>query len=160
MERYLTKKCRPAKGVKLLENAAMIIGFGLMAGCIGITAYLLMTIVQRSGVSGLSWRNFLLLIPAILLALGLNHVGERIRARKHAQVIVGKLMQAGGCIPADEAEAVIGVRRAADTAQALVEKGYLTDVKMIRGVMCFADAAEAVDAPAEEIRPLFRDVEV
>jgi len=159
MERYLTKKCRPGKGVVALENLALVACFALFALCIGATVYVLVTYVPMVGLGGLSWQNFLLLIPAALLAAAMNPLGERLRARKHARVIVEKLQQAGGRIPADEAEAIIGVRRAAETAQQLVEKGYLTDVRLVQGCRCLGEAAPE-EAPAEEIKPLFHDAEV
>lgn len=159
MERYLTKKCRPGKGIVLLENAAMIVGFGLFAACVVITALMLATLLPVAGIAGLSLRNFLLLIPAVLLVLALNALGERMRARKHARVIVAKLQQADGCIPADEAESVIGVRKAADTAMALVSGGYLTEVRMEQGYLLLGDA-EAPQSQKEEPKQLFRDAEV
>lgn len=159
MERYLTKKCRPGKGMRLLENAAMVVGFVLFALCIAVTVYVVVTYVQSMGVSGLGWQNFLLLIPAALLALALNPLGERIRSRKHAQVIAEKLHKAGGFVQADEAEAVIGVRRAAETAMALVEKGYLTDVRLEQGCLLLGEA-EAQLPRKEEVKQLFRDAEV
>lgn len=159
MERYLTKKCRPGKGVKLLENAALVVGFGLFALCIAVTAYVVVTYVQSMGVGGLGWQNFLLLIPALVLALEMNPLGERIRSRKHAQVIVEKLQKAGGFVHADEAETVIGVRRAAETAMALVEKGYLTDIRLEQGCLLLGEA-EAQLPRKEEAKQLFHDVEV
>lgn len=159
MERYLTRKCRPGKGVKLLEKLAMAVGFALFALCIAVTVYVVATYVQSMGVTGLGWQNFLLLIPAALLALALNPLGERIRARKHAQVIVEKLQKAGGVVQADKAEAVIGVRRAAETAMTLVEKGYLTDIRLEQGCLLLGEA-EATLPRKEEAKQLFHDVEV
>lgn len=156
MERYLTKKCRPGKGVKLLENTAMILCFGLFAACVAATVFV---VAKALSLGMLGWQNFLLLIPAVLLAVAMNAVGERMRARKHAQVIVRKLQEAGRCVPADEAESLIGVRKAAQTALTLVEKGYLTDVRLAQGFLLLGDA----EAPVEkkpEAKQLFHDVEV
>ena len=156
MERYLTKKSMPGRGLKLLESAAMIAGFALFAGCIAAT---LLVVVKALPLGMLGWQNFLLLIPALLLVLALNSLGERIRARKHAQVIVSRLMQAGGAVQADQAEAAIGVRKAVATALTLVEKGYLTDVRLEKGMLMLGEAA--AELPEEKpVVQLFHDREV
>ena len=101
----------------------------------------------------------LLLVPLLLLVLVMNPIAERMRARRHALLIVKGLEAAGGCIPADEAEDRIGVRAAADRAQELVTKGYLKDVRVERGFLLLAEAEEQLP-PQEEVKQLFRDVEV
>lgn len=157
MERYLTEKCRPGRGVKLLENTASALLFLFFLGCIYVTLGVLMVGAQFEG--GLGVTLLLPLIPAVLALVAMNALAERIRARKHAQVIVKKLQEAGGCVPADEAEAVIGVRKAAQTALSLVEKGYLADVRLEKGVLLLAGAE--VDLPEEKpVVTLFHDVEV
>lgn len=157
MERYLTEKCRPGKGVKLLENAALALLFLFFLGCIYVTVGVLMFGAQFEG--GLGVTLLLPLIPAALDLVAMNALAERIRARKHAQVIVTKLQEAGGFVQADEAEAVIGVRRAAETARALVEKGYLTDIRLEQGCLLLGEA-EATLPRKEEAKQLFHDVEV
>lgn len=156
MERYLTKKSRPGRGVRLLEAAALLAGFGLFAACIALVAVMAPYMWTLKTVSV---KNFLPLIPAVLLVVAMNPIGERIRARKHAGQIVKALLAAQGRIPADEAESVIGVRRAAETAQQLVEKGYMTDVRLVQGCLCLGDTVPE-SAVAEEIKPIFHDAEV
>lgn len=157
MERYLTEKCRPGKAVKLLENAASALLFLLFVGCIYVTLMVVMLGAQMEG--GLGVMLLLPLVPAVLAVVAMNAVTERIRARKHAQVIVNKLQEAGGFVQADEAEKVIGVRRAAQTALTLVEKGYLTDVRLEQGFLLLV-GAEAQLPRKKEAKQLFRDVEV
>ena len=158
MEKYLTKKACPGKAVRLLENVALLALFALLAGCVWMMASAL-TLAYASQV--LSWRNFLPLLPAAVVVLMMNPIAERIRSRHHARVLVKALLAADGKIPVDDAETVTGVRRAAETAQQLVEKGYLRDVRMTQGYLCLEEAAQALDAqaPKAEVTPLFRDAE-
>ena len=156
VDRYLTDKTRPGKGVRMLENMALVVCFGLFGCCVLGTVLIVMTATQY-GAPG--WQNFLLLVPALLLTAVMNSITERLRARKHAKVIVEKLQQAGGFVRADEAESLIGVRRAAENAMALVEKGYLTDVRLEQGCLALGEAA-ALLPQKEEAKQLFRDLEV
>lgn len=158
MEKYLTKKASPGRMVRILENVALLVLFALFAGCIWLTATALLMAYE---VKLLSWQNFLPLVPAVLLALLMNPIAERIRARHHARVLVRALLAAEGKIPVDEADNVTGVRRAVETALQLADKGYLCDVRMTQGHLCLEEAADALDAraPKAEVTPLFRDVE-
>ena len=158
MEKYLTKKACPGKAVRILENLALLVLFALLAGCIWMMASVLMLAYE---VKLLSWQNFLPLVPAALLVLLMNPIAERIRARHHARVLVKALMEAEGKLNVDDAETATGMRRAAETALQLAGKGYLQGVRMTRGHLCLAEAADALDAqaPKEEARPLFRDAE-
>lgn len=156
MQRYLTKKARPGRGVQLMENAALILLTGLFALCVWFLASMAVMAWERQL---FSLKLLLPLIPAVLLALAMNPIAERIRARHHAQLIVKALLERDGRIPADEVEDVTGVRRGADYALQLVEKGYVKDVRLAQGFLCVADVAEAMP-PAEAVKPLFRDVEV
>ncbi|MBR3764583.1 MAG: hypothetical protein IKK57_08580 [Clostridia bacterium] len=158
MEKYLTKKACPGRAVRILENVALLALFALLAGCIWMTASAL-TLAYRAQL--ISWRNFLPLLPAAVVVLMMNPIAERIRARHHARILVKALLAADGKLPVDDAEAVTGMRRAAEMAQQLVEKGYLRDVRMTQGYLCLEEAAQALDAlaPKEEVKPLFRDAE-
>ena len=156
MERYLTEKARPSKIVKLLENLALIVLTGLMALCIWFLVKLVMAAYEMKVFS----LNILLpLIPAALLAVLMNPIAERIRARHHAQVLVEALLAHEGRIPADQVDETTGMRRGADYCLELVAKGYVRDVRLAQGFLCVADVADAMP-PAEEVKPLFRDVEV
>ena len=158
MEKYLTKKACPGKAVRLLENVALLALFALLAGCVWMMASAL-TLAYASQV--LSWRNFLPLLPAAVVVLMMNPIAERIRARHHARVLVKALLAADGKIPVDDAETVTGVRRAAETALRLVDRGYMQQVRMTQGFLCVAEVAAELDAqaPAQEVKPLFRDAE-
>lgn len=153
MDKYLTPKTTPGKIVQILENMALLIIFTGFALCLYLLGAALLLAYETKA---LSWRNLLPLIPAALLALAMNPLMERIRFRHHARVIAKALAEADGKIPADEAEAVIGVRRAADTALQLVEKGYLRDVQLTQGFLCGAEVAANM-APAQEIKAIFKD---
>lgn len=156
MERYLTEKARPGLAVRLLENVALIVLIGLLAGCIWLQADMLMK-AYKLGLFGLT--NLLPVIPAILVALAMNPIAERIRARHHAKLIVKALLASEGKIHVDEVDDKTGMRRGADYAMQLVAKGYMVDVRLAQGFLCVADVADSL-APVEEVAPLFRDVEV
>ena len=156
MERYLTSKTGPDRVVRLLENAALVVLFGLLGVCVYFVAEVAMLAYERKA---LDVKLLLLLVPLLLLVLVMNPIAERMRARRHALLIVRALEAAGCCIPADEAEDRIGVRAAADRAQELVTKGYLKDVRVERGFLLLAEAEEQLP-PQEEVKQLFRDVEV
>lgn len=156
MEKYLTLKARPGRGVRLLENVALIVLMGLFALCIWLLASTLMT-AYSLGLFRL--KNLLPVIPGVLLVLAMNPTAERIRARHHARLIVKALLASEGKIPADEVDERTGMRRGGDYAMQLVSRGYLVNVRLAQGFLCVAEVADEM-APAEEVAPLFRDVEV
>lgn len=161
MEKYLTKKAVPGKAVRFLDNAVLVILFGVLGAWICYVVSIGQELYEADLlglVMGLLLAA-LILIPTILFVLVMNPFAERLRARTHAQRIVKALLDAGGCIPADEAEERIGVRAAADRAQALASKGYLKDVRMERGFLLLAEAEDQLP-PKQEVRQLFHDVEV
>ena len=156
MQKYLMPKACPGRAQRALESAAMLVLFCLFAGCITLS---IEAVFKDYAYTAVSWRNFLPLIPAVVLVLPMHRLGERFRARQRARTILKALLAAEGKIPAEEAEQVIGVHRAADTALALVERGYLQHVRLTQGFLCLEEAAAELDAqaPQEEIKPLFRD---
>lgn len=147
---YLTAKAYPGKGRVLLENAA------LLALCAALLALVYVGVYgwQDEGISAA--HAILLAMVAGLIAL-LNLLTERKRARMHALLIVHALTGSHeGHVPVKELEKQ-GLRRAEDTVNRLLDKGYLTQV-IIRGEdVWLADRLPAETAPKEEIKPIFRN---
>ena len=91
MQKYLTKKACPGKVRRVLESAAMLVLFCLFAGCITLT---IEAVFKDYAYTAVSWRNFLPLIPAVVLVLPMHRLGERFRARLQARVILKALLAA------------------------------------------------------------------
>lgn len=163
MEKYLTKKALPGKGLLLAENAALLLLFLLLAACVYGVATVVMygaRVITAIGAEagGLNWRSLLLLVPVILLVLVMNPLAERIRARKHARLIVSALLKSeNGALPMEEMDEACKIRGAADRAMTLVNKGYLTGVTTHKGLVCLSDRIPEEAQEPEEIVPIFRD---
>lgn len=150
-DRYLTRKTRVSRIVVLLENTGAIALFLMMAALVYVAVY-------GYQVDGFDIGHLFLCLAEVVLVLPLNVITERKRARKHAQLIVEALLeQETGCVPCDELEKLCGVRKAAQRAVQLTEKGYLKDVLLRRGMICLADMAPQEPEAAEEIKPIFRN---
>lgn len=145
---YLTQKTRPGRAVRTLEKLALTGLFLLLAACVYVAVYGYMQ-------DGLSVAHLILAAVAVVIALVMNPIAERMRRRKHAVLIVRALTEAGGWLPCEELEAACGVRKAAQTALLLREKGYLTGVSLKKGLIGFDEALPADEA--EEIVPIFRN---
>jgi len=149
-ERYLTRKARPGKAVIWLENAALVALFLVIAALVQTAVYGYMTYGLMAAHAALA---------AIILAIFavMNLLTERKRCRMHAERIVRALLQQeDGCILCDEMGKHTGVRKAADEAVRLGEKGYLTDVVLRKGCIGLADRMpEAVEEVP--VTPIFKN---
>lgn len=151
MERYLTDKTRPGRVVRAVEKLALIGLFLLLTACVYVAVFGYM----REG--GLRIAHLYLCLPAVLLVWAMNPIAERLRARKHAKLIVAALMRAEGRLPADELEPACGVRAAAVRARQLVTKGYLTGVCFREGLIGLEGMMRTEDEPKRDVVPIFTD---
>lgn len=150
MEKYLTGKVRPGKGVLVMEKAALV------------AMTLLIGVLVHVAVYGWLWHgpgvtHLLLVALVVLLAALMNPIAERMRARKHAGLIVKALEKAGGSMTAEDLEAACGVHKAADTALRLVTKGYLQDVALYKGSLYLGAPEQTEEEP---VATLFHDHEM
>lgn len=150
-EKYLAQRTRVSTAVVLLENLAAVGLFLLMSMLVIVAVY-------GFQVDGLAAGHAMLCVAEVLLVIPLNLITERKRARKHAELIVDALAaQAEGRIPCDELEAVCGVRRAAQRAVQLSEKGYLTGIGLRKGYVCLMDRQAEEPEEAEDVKPIFHN---
>lgn len=155
MQRYLTRKANPGTGTKLLENLALIVLLLLEGLCLYASVRVLLYGLQGAGMNA----SFLLpLIPAVLLVIPANAVTERIRARRHARMILEALVKEEEPVPLDELDQKSGVHRSAGVINQLINGGYVQELCVRQGFACLGDRGDQLPA-TEPVKPLFHDRE-
>ena len=142
---YLTKKAQPGKLYLLAESVAMLLLTAGILACalVAVTGYMLDGLLLGP--------HAVVLGTAALLLWMLSRLTERMRARKHAAVIV-RTLTVSGRMPCEELEKLTRINRLHQRILTLTAKGYLQGVTVEKSVAALAGKATAVEksAPAQK----------
>lgn len=133
VEKYLTKKVYPGKLQTFAENGAAVLLAAALMVWVGIAVFGFLQ-------DGFQVAHVVMLLIAVPFVLILSRLTDRMRARKHARVIIGALcLSPSGCVVMEELGKKTGVRDVAGTVTKLVAQGLIRDVLIKRDLVCLAD---------------------